>query len=213
MELSTKLRIVPWFYQRIRAGEGKANRSISRGIALLMAFLLLGVIAVAPEIIGIMAGASYAEAAAVVPSVAMSILLLFYSQLFINVEFYYEEKTLLVWGSIGAAVLNIGLNWWLIPIFGYVAAGYTTLISYIVFALSNYATMRHMAKKKQADCDFFDLKALVLIFLGFAALGFVALGLYPYFWVRLGIILAVLLALAIFHKQVIAFVKAILVRK
>ena len=204
---------VPWFYQRIRAGEGKSNRAVSRGIALLMAFLLLGVIAIAPEIIGIMAGASYAEAAAVVPSVAMSILLLFYSQLFINVEFYYEEKSLLVWGSIGAAVLNIALNRWLIPVFGYVAAGYTTLISYIVFAVSNYATMRYMAKKKQVDCDFFDIGALVLIFLGFAALGFVALWLYPYFWVRLSIILAVLLALGIFHKQVIAFVKAVLVRK
>lgn len=204
---------VPWFYQQIRAGEGQKNRSVSRGIALLMAFLLLAVIAVAPEIILVMAGASYAQAAWVVPSVAMSILLLFYSQLFINVEFFYEEKTMLVWGSVGAAALNVVLNWLLIPKFGYIAAGYTTLASYVVFALSNYATMRHIARKKQVDCDFFDCKALVLIFLGFVALGFLAMALYTLPVIRWCIIAAVLLALVIFHKRVIAFVKTVLVRK
>lgn len=204
---------VPWFYQRIREGKGQENRSISRGIALLMAFLLLAVIAVAPEIIYFMAGGEYYEAAWVVPSVAMSILLLFYSQLFINVEFFYEKKTMLVWGSIGAAALNVVLNWLLIPVFGYIAAGYTTLVSYVVFALSNYATMRHIARKEQVDCDFFDLKALVLIFLAFAALGFLAMALYKLFWIRYSIIAAVLLALVIFHKQVIGFVKTVLVRR
>ena len=58
---------------------------------------------------------------------------------------------MLVYGSIGAAVLNIILNGLLIPIFGFVAAGYTTLISYIVFALSNYYTMRLMLKKRKLD--------------------------------------------------------------
>lgn len=204
---------VPWFYGRIKEGKSRENRSVASGIALLMAFLLLGVMAVAPEIILVMAGEGYAEAMYVVPSVAMSILLLFYTQLFINVEFYYEEKTMLMWGSIGAAVVNIVLNWWLIPVFGFVAAGYTTLFSYVVFAVSNYFTMRIVTRRKNVPCDYFDLKALLLIFGGFAGLGFLAMALYPYTVVRYCIIGAVLLSLLIFRKQVTAFVKSVLVRK
>lgn len=47
--------------------------------------------------------------------------------------FYFEENSYLVKGSILSAVLNIVLNFILIPVFGYVVAGYTTLFSYIVF--------------------------------------------------------------------------------
>lgn len=204
---------VPWFYTRIKENEGQENRRISNGIALLMAFLLLGVIAVAPEIILIMSGAEYREAIWVVPSVAMSILLLFYSQLFINVEFYYEEKIMLVWGSIGAAVLNIVLNWLLIPVFGFVAAGYTTLASYVVFAFCNYLTMRIVTKRQNVSCDFFDMRALILIFLCFAGLGFLAMSLYELTLIRYSVIVSVLLALLFLRKRVTDFVKSVLVRK
>ena len=204
---------VPWFYGKIKENKGKENQPMANGISLLMAFLLLAVIALAPEIITIMAGSSYREAIWVVPPVAMSLLLLFYAQLFINVEFYYEEKTMLVWGSIGAAVLNIVLNWVLIPLFGFVAAGYTTLASYIVFAGWNYLNVNLIAKKKNINLDYFNIKALIGIFLIFAALAFLATALYELLLIRWCIIGAVLLALVIFHKKVIAFVKSVLVRK
>lgn len=203
---------VPWFYGKIKEGNAQENKSIATGISLLMAFMLMGVISLAPEIILIMAGPEYAEAAWVVPPVAMSILLLFYCQLFINVEFYYEEKTLLVWGSIGSAVLNIILNSLLIPIFGFVAAGYTTLFSYIVFAVANYFTMQIAIKKQGETMDAFDLKALIILFFCFAALAFTAMALYNLPIVRYIIIGIVLLGVAIMHKKVAAFVTSVLKR-
>ncbi len=204
---------VPWFYAKIKEGKEEENRRIANGIALLMAFLLMGVIALAPEIIYVMAGEEYAQAAWVVPPVAMSILLLFYSQLFINVEFYYEEKALLIWGSIGSAVLNVLLNAWLIPRYGFVAAGYTTLASYIAFAAANYFTMRLILKKNGFTQEAFDLRSLIFLFLGFMTLSFAAMALYGLPWVRYGIIASVLLALAILHKKVMAFVNSVLLRK
>lgn len=204
---------VPWFYGKIKEGKEEENRNIANGIALLMAFLLLGVIALAPEIIRVLAGREYAEAKWVVPPVAMSVLLLFYSQLFINVEFYYEEKTLLVWGSIGSAVLNIILNALLIPKFGFIAAGYTTLVSYVAFAVANYFTMQVVLKKQGFTMKAFDLKGLILLFAAFAALSFTAMALYEYRLIRFIIVGVVLLALIIMHKKVIAFVKSVLTRK
>lgn len=204
---------VPWFYGKIKEEKGEENKPVATGISALMAFLLLAVIALAPEIITIMAGQAYREAVWVVPPVAMSIFLLFYCQLFINVEFYYEEKTLLVWGSIGAAIINVVLNWLLIPVFGFVAAGYTTLISYIVFAISNYITLQIVAKRQNKRLDYFDLKAMLLVLFVFALLSFVAMALYDLIVIRYIIVAAVLLALIVFHKAVINFVKAVLVRK
>lgn len=204
---------VPWFYGKIKAGKGTENKAMANGIALLMAFLLLGIIAIAPEVILFMAGRNYYEAAWVVPPVTMSLLLLFYSQLFINVEFYYEEKSMLVWGSIGAAVLNILLNYLLIPRFGFVVAGYTTLVSYIAFAVSNYYTMQHICYKQGYPCDFYDMHSLLLIFGAFSVLSFTALALYERLLIRYSIIVTVLLLLLIFHEKVIAFVKSVLVRK
>lgn len=204
---------VPWLYGKIRENRGEDNRPVANGIAILMAFLLLSVIAIAPEFIDIMADDSYEAAVWVVPPVAMSILLLFYAQLFINVEFYYEEKKMLVWASIGSALLNIVLNALLIPVFGFVAAGYTTLASYVAFALCNYIAIRKVARREQLSLNYFDLRSLIFIFLIFMVLSFLAMLLYNLFWIRWSIIGLVLVSIVIFHKKVIAFVKSILARK
>lgn len=204
---------VPWLYRKISEGSPQDNRKVSNGIALLMAFLLLGVIALAPEIILILAGAEYATAMWVVPPVAMSMLLLFYSQLFINIEFYYEEKTLLVWGSIGSAVLNIILNALLIPPFGFVAAGYTTLVSYIVFAAANYFTMKVVLNRRGLNSNIYDLRALILICIVFIALSFTATILYSLPIVRYMIVAVVLLALLIKRNALIRFINETILRK
>ena len=156
---------VPWMYGKIKENKGVDNKSISLVITALMSLMILCLIWYAPEIILIMAGSQYTAATYVVAPVAMSLLLLFYCQLFINVEFYYEEKRMLVYGSIGAALLNIILNYLLIPVFGFVAAGYTTLASYIVFALSNYFTMRDCLKKRNLPDNMYDYKWLLVLFL------------------------------------------------
>lgn len=204
---------VPWFYGKIREKKSHENRGMANGIALLMAFMLLGVIALTPEIIGILAAPAYYDAIWVVPPVAISILLLFYAQLFINVQFYYEEKSMLVWASIGAALLNVVLNGLLIPKLGYVAAGYTTMASYVVFAVSNYIAVRHVAKKWEISADYFDLRGLILILLGFMALAFTAMALYEHPIIRYTIIACVFVIMGIKYKLVVNFVKSILVRK
>ena len=73
--------------------------------------------------------------------------------------------------------------------------------------------VKHIAKTQGFALDYFNLKALIGIFLGFSALSFTATALYELPVIRWCIIGAVLLALIIFHKKVIAFVKSVLVRK
>lgn len=183
---------VPWMYGKIKDGNGEENKPVSIVLVLLLSLMILSVIWYAPEIITIMAGKQYAAAVYVVAPVSMSLLLLFYSQLFINVEFYYEEKKMLVYASIGAAVLNIGLNYILIPMFGFVVAGYTTLVSYMVFSLSNYYAMHNVLKNRNLPDNMYDYKWLLLIFAAFMLSGFLGVALYSWIIPRVTITVLVL---------------------
>lgn len=200
---------VPWMYGKIKDNKEEDNKSISIILVILMALMILCVIWYAPEIIKIMAGSQYKSAVYVVAPVAMSLLLLFYCQLFINVEFYYEEKKMLVYGSVGAAVINIVLNYLFIPKYGFVAAGYTTLISYIIFALSNCYTMRFAVRKRKLTENLYNYKALLLIFIVFMLSGFLGVSLYDYLLIRIVITVLILGVLLLFKDKFIDALKKI----
>lgn len=198
---------VPWFYEAIKKKNLKANRNVACGISLIMALLLSGVIWLTPEIIYVMAGKAYYEAIWVVPPVAMSVLLLFYAQLAINTAFFYEKKKILVWSSISSAILNIVLNALFIPMFGFVAAGYTTLVSYIVFAYANYkGTKKHVAQEFDFD-EAYDIKRLLFILMGFTMITFVAMMFYEMAIVRYIIMLIVCICIIINYKKILKLIK------
>ncbi len=197
---------VPWFYEKIKRNEKKDNQKIAGIIAILMAFLLLCVIWLAPEIIFVMAGEKYRSAMWVVPPVSMSVLLLFYSQLFINVEFYYEKKGHLVLASIASALVNILLNAWLIPEFGFVAAGYTTLVSYVIFAVANYFAMASILKQKKIENDAYNLKLLFVTFAAFLFLTWIAVSLYEHIVLRYALMGMILIIGIFLRKKIMIYV-------
>lgn len=190
---------IPWFYGKLKTGAQRENQRISMGIALLLAILLSGVIWFAPEIILIFSNRNYVEAANVVPPVAISTFLLFYAQLFINVEFYHEQKGILVWASVGAAVTNLVLNWIYIPKFGYVAAAYTTLVSYILFAFCNCLAMKKLLRAKGISDDAYDYRNLILLFIAFCVTSFLGNWLYPHLLVR--IVVSALVLVVVWIKR------------
>ena len=200
---------VPWFYEKIEKGKAEDNKKISIIIAGLISLLLLVVIWFAPEIILIMGGEKYVEAVSVVPPVAISLLLLFYSQLFINVEFYYEEKSKLVWASIGAAIVNLILNWVFIGIFGYVAAAYTTLVSYLIFAFANQRAMKQIIKEKGQIDNLYDYKKLLFLLAIFVGASVAGVALYNSLLTRVAVCAVVLLAMILERDILIKYVRII----
>lgn len=200
---------VPWFYGKIKENNQHENRKVSLFISGLMALLLLGVIWFAPEIIKLLAGEEYLEAVYVVSPVSISLLLLFYSQLFINVEFYFEEKKKLIWASIGAAITNLILNWLFIPLFGFVAAAYTTLVSYMLFAFFNYVAMKKVLKEKNIKDNSYNYTALIILFIVFGVIAIVGVCLYKYIIIRICVALFVSIVLLINSSRIINVYKTI----
>ena len=71
--------------------------------------------------------------------------------------------------------------------FGFLAAAYTTLASYLVFASANYFAMGRTLKKQGVREKLFDLRGLILIFVAFVALSAAAMALYDYLAIRLAV--------------------------
>lgn len=189
---------VPWLYNEIKDGDYKKNRKISTLMTILMCTLVGGVVWIAPEVIKVLAGSEYIDAIYVIPPVSISLILLLFSQFAINIEFYYAEKWKLVIASIGAALLNVVLNLWLIPIFGFIAAAYTTLASYVVFAVCNYFSVFRKIKKNGKLYGIYNVLLLLIIFAAFCALVYVGVLLYEYPIARYSSIGAVILLLLCF---------------
>ena len=80
------------------------------------------------------------------------------------------------------------MNFILIPVFGYVVAGYTTLFSYIVFWLSNLYYMNKSCKDKIEDYRYdtlFDWKKIFIIATAFTVLIILLTFTYYTIWLRI----------------------------
>jgi len=198
---------VPWKYQKIRDKEYTSVAKVSELIATAIGVILFLVILGGPELVKIIASEEYYEAIWIMPPVIGSLFFLFMAQLFINIEFYFEEKKALVKGSIFSAVLNIVLNYFAIQQWGYIAAGYTTLIAFIVFAVANYYYMQKMCIEKLDGVDVYNVKHLSLMSIAFLALIFLALFAYPYPLLRWGGLFAIVMIVLVFHKKILNIVK------
>lgn len=204
---------VPWTYKSIRDKKQKNIKSIANGISILVAVMLSLLILITPELMRFIAGPEYYEAIWVVPPIAASLFFLFMSQLSINIEFYFGENTLLIKGSIISALVNVVLNFIFIQMFGYIAAGYTTLIAYIIFCLTNYSCMKKICKKEfgEENWKLYDTKFLSILSIGFLITMVVLTVLYPFVIIRYVIIATILLVL--FLKRKLIFEKIKEVRK
>lgn len=192
---------VPWTYQKLKNKNYEPIKKVSDLIAILLSFLLIVLVLFGPEAILFLGGKSYYEAVWVIPPVAGSLLFLFLSQLSINIMFYFEDNLSLVKGSFLSAVLNLVLNYFFIRLFGYVAAGYTTLVCYVVFWLCNLHYMHKVCHKNIEgyqtttiyDLSFLRKNAFVFsIFILLLTLS------YPFVWIRY---LSILIIIAILWKN------------
>lgn len=204
---------IPWKYENIKdrnfGDVGRVSTLLAGGIAVILYLVVLG----GPEIVKIVATPEYYEAIWIMPPVIASLFFLFMSQLFINVEFYYEEKQALVKGSIFSAIVNIVLNYFCILKWGYIAAGYTTLLAYIIFALANYYYMTKIVKEKLGDIEIFQIKNLLIMGTLFLVICMLTLLIYEQPIIRWIILFAIVLITLLNCKKIIAFIQQIMAKK
>lgn len=122
----------PWLGGKLDSKEFVDIRRFTKKYILLFVIVSFGFVLVAPEILFIFGDKPYMEAQYVIPPVALGCILQFLYIFFVDVEQFYKHTLGMAIASMIAALTNYALNAFLIPMYGYIAAAYTTVAGYLV---------------------------------------------------------------------------------
>lgn len=203
----------PWLYQKIREKNYAAIPKVVYPSLILIAAANLALIAIAPEAVAIFAPPEYQEAIYVIPPVAMSVFATYLYLCFAPFEFYYEKRIWTTIGTLTSAVANIILNYIFIQLCGYQAAGYTTLVCYLVNSFMHYFFMRKVCKAYLDDLKPYNLRTLLLITGVFMGIGFLYIPTYANPILRYTYTILLLIILFTQRKRVVEALRSILKKK
>ncbi len=203
----------PWEYQKIKTGKVDSISQITYPTMVIIAGANLFLIAFAPELVSFFAPKSYYEAIWVIPPVAMSVYFIYTYERFAKLAFYYEKTKIIALTTALSAALNVILNYIFIPIYGYYAAGYTTLICYLSVSVFHYFLMRKMCQRYLDAGYLYDTKTLVLITGAFMILGFIYVGLYQHIIIRYLLTGVLLIIIFLKRKIIINSIRQVLLVK
>ena len=172
--------IEPWMYKKIKSKQISDISKVAYPAFVVVAGVNILLIAFAPEAIAIFAPTEYYDAIYVIPPVAMSVFFMFSYNFFAVFEFYYEKTKLIAFATSAGAILNVALNYVFIKMFGYYAAGYTTLLCFIIYAVFHFTFMRRICRKELEGVQPYNMRIYLMITLTFMTLGFLFLFSYQY---------------------------------
>lgn len=185
----------PYTYRALKENRYDDLRNNTNTIATLTMIFAILLILFAPELITIFAPIEYREGINMMPILIAGSYMTFIYFLFSNIEFYYKKSVYVTIATIMGAIINLILNYYLLPICGYQIAAFTTLIGYICMALFHY-----IAYKKTIGFSLYDIKALLIKVVIIAFVSAIALLVYDYLFLRL---LLLLLFFVVFRKKII----------
>ncbi|MEH7097779.1 oligosaccharide flippase family protein, partial [Neobacillus vireti] len=185
----------PWFFEQMIKKNLSAIKKRSSQyltvIFLLAAFLILA----APEITKVLAGKDFWSSMYCTIPVLVGI---FFSVIYtipVQIEYYLKKTKYIALGTIGAAVINVILNFIFIPQYGYIAAAYTTLVSYMLYFTFHYIIAARLLGSCIFNTAIFVLYGFLIIILGILSLVFI-----KYLLIRAGIALIILILMTFIYK-------------
>lgn len=212
MMLNTSLlqTLEPWLYKKINEKKIEDIGKVAYPAFIIVAIANILLIALAPELVAIFAPKEYYSAIYVIPPIAMSVFYMFAYTFFAVFEFYYKKTTLIVVATSAGAILNIILNKIFIGIFGYIAAGYTTLACYMIYAIFHFVFMWKTCKNNLNNAQPYSPKIFLIISVLFLGAGFFFLFIYNFTILRYCLLVLSVLISFIERKRIINVVTNIL---
>ena len=184
---------IPYTYKAIKNNNISSIKETANRFIVMIGVFSIVLILIAPEIITILAPEEYMEAVYIIPPVAISNLFMFLFNLFANVEYFWGKTNYVAIASVFSAILNIFLNYVFINKFGFIAAGYTTLICYMLFSVLHYFFMKRVSKQYMRGVSVYKIKNMFLLMTGFTIFGLLINFIYGYTIIRYVSVAAIVL--------------------
>ncbi len=193
----------PFVNAKLGSREFGKIREAVKPLMLVVGILCVIAALAAPEIIRILATEEYLPGIYVVPPVAAGIFIHAMYDTFAAVSFFHKKSTHIMTATLTAAAVNLVGNYVCIRYFGYIAAGYTTLLSNLTLTAMHYRNARRIEREEIYDPGF-SLRSIALVTAGCLLCNL----LYPFTWIRYGLILALLALIVIKRRDVLHMLAA-----
>ena len=188
----------PFVNAKLGSREFTKIREAVKPLMLVVGVLCVIASLAAPEIIRILATEEYLAGIYVVPPVAAGIFIHAMYDTFAAVSFFHKKSTRIMTATLTAAAVNLVGNYVFIKSFGYIAAGYTTLLSNLVLTAMHYRSARLIEPEEIYDPRF-SLRSVALVTAGCLLCNL----LYPFTLLRYILIAALLGFIVLRRKAVI----------
>lgn len=149
--------LIPVMFDKLHNNQGKDINNIIKPLILVYGILSCFLSLLSPEIVHIIAPEEYYSAIYIMPPIASGIFLTSLYTIFGNYLTFYKKTNLIMISTFFAALINVVLNYIFIPLYGSIAASYTTLIAYVFLAIFQFFSAKHICGK-----DFLDSRFLIL---------------------------------------------------
>lgn len=187
--------LMPFTFDKLNNKDEKGMTTVINWIMAGYAVICFAVALVAPEVLHLLGPEEYQTGVYAVPPIVCVAFLTALYNLYSNVEFYYKKTSKIAKATMIAAIVNVLLNYLLIPRFGFIAAAYTTLISNVILVAMHYSVYRKVIQIK-----IYDDRVMLLILLLCVGSCLMCNALYVNQWIRYGIIIVILLV-TIFERN------------
>lgn len=177
---SINASLIPWTYEKCEKKDYKRLADLTKVLIAGYGMICIAFMFLAPEIMRILAPSSYHEGIYVIPSVIAGVFFSSVYYIFANVVYYFKKPKYVMIASVLSAGINVILNAIFIPVYGYLAAGYTTMASYVLQAFVDYWAM-----KKIVNDSIYDMKFMVALSLAVIIVGILLSFIYQYTLIRL----------------------------
>ncbi len=199
--------IRPWVFKKLKSKNENDIQKVGFTSLIIVACCNLLLIVLSPEVVHIFSPSSYGNAISLIPPITMGVYFAFMYNLFVDIQMYYGKTNSIMIVAIICATMNIVLNYIFIKKYGYIAAAYTTLFSYILMAILHYVNMRIKLKNNNVKKNVYPLNKLMLITIVFIGLAVLMVILSNYTIIKFFVLSLLLLILFIYKKKVTSLIK------
>ena len=182
----------------------------STTVIMLITSMLFSVLLIylAPEGLYVIGGEQYLEALPIIPTLVIGVFTSSFYFIFANVEFVSEKTKYIFPVTLAGAGVNIGLNYYFIPIFGYKVAALTTVVGYVIIAVSHYSISYRIVGH-----NIYNIKHIVTIYILFAVISLLAIPLYrAHVFIRYGVILFLLFGAVFYLHRKTSLLKSLFIK-
>ena len=186
----------PWFFERMHEKDYESIRKKGFLFGLCMLIFSTLLCLIAPEIILLLGTSKYSESVYCVIPIIIGGYFSFLYVLPCEVEYYHEKTQYIALATSIAAVVNIILNYFCIKKFGYVAAAYTTMVTYLLYFVFHY----FIAKKIEGKYIYSN-KGILFLVVGALVVCGITISLINYIVIRWSLAVILVIASLIFGER------------